>query len=98
MSRRTSNREQIEAENARILIIVGMTRLIALGRSTHIIAGSTEVLFMVFSGQLGWTGYLSFALPTLAGNIVGGSLIFALISHAQVRSDVSRAGSGQASN
>jgi formate/nitrite transporter FocA (FNT family) len=26
-------------------------------------------------------------LPTLAGNVVGGSVIFALISHAQVRSD-----------
>jgi formate/nitrite transporter FocA (FNT family) len=26
-------------------------------------------------------------LPTVAGNIVGGSLIFGLISHAQVRSD-----------
>lgn len=77
------------AENARVLIIVGMTYLIALGGFTHIIAGSTEVLFLVFSGQMPWTGYLSFALPTLAGNIVGGSLIFALISHAQVRSDVS---------
>ncbi len=86
------------AENARIVVIVGMTYLIALGGFTHIIAGSTEVLFMVFSGQLGWTGYLSFALPTLAGNIVGGSLIFALISHAQVRSDVSGAGSGQATD
>ena len=30
---------------------------------------------------------MRFALPTLAGNIVGGSLIFALISDAQVRSD-----------
>ncbi|MNO03967.1 Inner membrane protein YfdC [compost metagenome] len=29
-----------------------------------------------------------FAGPTLAGNIVGGSFIFALISHAQIRSDV----------
>lgn len=77
------------AENAKVLIIVGMTYLIALGGFTHIIAGSTEVLFLVFSGQLPWAGYLSFALPTLAGNIVGGSLIFALISHAQVRSDVS---------
>ncbi|WP_258374017.1 hypothetical protein, partial [Pseudomonas aeruginosa] len=27
------------------------------------------------------------ALPTLGGNIVGGSLIFALISHAQIRSE-----------
>ncbi|MCY1512792.1 Inner membrane protein YfdC [compost metagenome] len=32
--------------------------------------------------------YLAFAGPTLAGNIVGGSFIFALISHAQIRSDV----------
>lgn len=77
------------AENAKVLIIVGMTYLIALGGFTHIIAGSTEVLFLVFSGQLPWTGYLDFALPTLAGNIVGGSLIFTLISHAQVRTDVS---------
>jgi formate-nitrite transporter family protein len=28
-----------------------------------------------------------FAAPTLAGNIIGGSFIFALISHAQVRSE-----------
>ena len=33
------------------------------------------------------TFWLTFAGPTLAGNIVGGSLIFALISHAQVRSE-----------
>ncbi|MNP70510.1 Inner membrane protein YfdC [compost metagenome] len=26
-------------------------------------------------------------MPTLAGNIIGGSFIFGLISHAQVRSD-----------
>lgn len=77
------------AQNARVWIIVGMTYLIALGNFTHIIAGSTEVLFLVFSGQLSFADYVwPFALPTLAGNIVGGSLIFALISHAQVRSDV----------
>jgi hypothetical protein len=28
-----------------------------------------------------------FAGPTLAGNIIGGSFIFALISHAQIRSE-----------
>ena len=47
-----------------------------------------EALYLVFDGATSWTAYLMrFALPTLAGNIVGGSLIFALISHAQVRSD-----------
>jgi Formate/nitrite family of transporters len=31
--------------------------------------------------------WLVFAGPTLAGNIIGGSFIFALISHAQIRSE-----------
>lgn len=43
---------------------------------------------MVRSWQIGIGAFFwPFVLPTLAGNIVGGSLIFALISHAQVRSD-----------
>ncbi len=76
------------ADNAKVPIIVLMTYLIGLGGFTHIIAGSTEVLFAVFDGRVPWHDYvLLFGLPTLAGNIVGGSLIFALISHAQVRSD-----------
>lgn len=74
--------------HAKILIVVLMTWLIGLGNFTHVIAGSTDVLYLVWRGQLPWMDYaLHFALPTLAGNIVGGSVIFGLISHAQVRSD-----------
>jgi len=44
----------------------------------------------VFAGELPWKDFwLVFAGPTLAGNIIGGSFIFALISHAQVRSEAS---------
>lgn len=76
------------SDQAKILIIVLTTYLIALGGFTHIIVGSLETLYLVFSGDLSMADYaLRFAVPTLAGNIVGGSLIFALISHAQVRSD-----------
>jgi len=76
------------AENGKILAITLPTYLIALGGFTHIIVGSVESLHLVFAGELGFGGYVTaFALPTLAGNIVGGSLIFALISHAQLRSD-----------
>ena len=51
-------------------------------------AGAAEVLYLVFSHIVGFDEFaLHFLLPTLAGNVVGGSLIFALISHAQVRSD-----------
>lgn len=73
---------------SRIAIILISTYVIAVGGFTHIIVGSVEALYLVFDGRLGIGGYIfHFALPTLAGNIVGGSLIFALISHAQVRSD-----------
>jgi len=76
------------AEHARIWIIVLITYLMALGDFTHIVVGSLEVAYLVFAGEVSWGDFwLTFAGPTLAGNIVGGSLIFALISHAQVRSD-----------
>lgn len=76
------------AEHAKIPVIVLTTYLIALGGFTHIIVGSVETLYLVFARGLSVGDFvLHFALPTLAGNIVGGSCIFALISHAQVRSD-----------
>jgi formate/nitrite transporter FocA (FNT family) len=77
-------------ERSKALVIILATYVIAIGGFTHIIVGSVETLYLVFAGQLSLHDYaFAFALPTLAGNIVGGSLIFALISHAQVRSDVS---------
>jgi formate/nitrite transporter FocA (FNT family) len=76
------------AEKGKIAIIVIVTYLIAIGGFTHIIVGTVESLYLVFAGDIRFADYaLGFALPTLAGNIVGGSFIFALISHAQVRSD-----------
>ncbi|APQ10394.1 membrane protein [Pseudomonas oryzihabitans] len=76
------------AESAKIWIIVLITYLMALGDFTHIVVGSLEVAYLVFAGEATWGEFwLTFAGPTLAGNIVGGSLIFALISHAQVRSE-----------
>ncbi|WP_328822773.1 formate/nitrite transporter family protein [Pseudomonas sp. S31] len=75
-------------EHAKIWIIVMITYLMALGDFTHIVVGSVEVSYLVWAGEETWARFwLAFALPTLAGNIIGGSFIFALISHAQVRSD-----------
>ena len=76
-------------ERSRFMVIVVTTYVIAIGGFTHIVVGSVEAMYLVFSGKLDFIDCVTrFALPTLAGNIVGGSLIFALISHAQVRSDV----------
>lgn len=81
------------AEHAKVAVIVLTTYLIALGGFTHIIVGSVETFYLAFAGQLSVAALvLQFALPTLAGNIVGGSCIFALISHAQVRSDEAEEG------
>ncbi len=75
-------------EHAKIWIILMITYLMALGDFTHIVVGSVEVSYLVWAGDETWRSFwLDFALPTLAGNIIGGSFIFALISHAQVRSD-----------
>ena len=75
-------------ENAKIAIIVLITYLMALGDFTHIVVGSAEVSYLVWAGEVNWEQFwLHFAGPTLAGNIIGGSFIFALISHAQIRSE-----------
>jgi len=76
-------------ERSRFTVILMTTYVIAIGGFTHIVVGSVEAMYLVFDGRLAFLDCITrFALPTLAGNIVGGSLIFALISHAQVRSDV----------
>ena len=80
------------AGGAKLVVIVMMTWLVALGDLAHIVVGSVEVLYLVFNGSIPWHQFLwPFALPTLLGNITGGTLIFALISHAQIRNDMSEA-------
>lgn len=75
-------------EHAKIWIILMITYLMALGDFTHIVVGSVEVSYLAWVGDVSWQAFwLHFAAPTLVGNIIGGSFIFALISHAQVRSD-----------
>jgi formate/nitrite transporter FocA (FNT family) len=78
------------AGSAKIVVIILMTWLIALADTTHIVVGSVEILYLVFNGTLHWSDFFwPFALPTLAGNICGGTFIFALLSHAQIRNDMS---------
>ncbi|MEH2921066.1 formate/nitrite transporter family protein [Samsonia erythrinae] len=78
------------AQSARLWIIIIMTWMIAFSNLTHIVAGASEIFYLVFIGKITWQAFIwPFALPTLAGNIIGGTFIFALISHAQIRNDMS---------
>ncbi|MFC0267954.1 formate/nitrite transporter family protein [Kushneria aurantia] len=77
------------AGDAKVWIIVIITYVMAIGEFAHIIVGSSEMFYMVFAGHADWNDFFFvFGLPTLAGNVVGGTFIFALISHAQIRGDL----------
>jgi formate/nitrite transporter FocA (FNT family) len=78
------------AEGAQLWIIVLMTYLIAAGGFTHIIAGSVEAFVLVLHGELAMVDMVyRFLVPVFFGNVVGGTLLFALISYAQVKEEIS---------
>jgi formate/nitrite transporter FocA (FNT family) len=77
------------AEGAKFQVITMMTYLIAIGGFAHIVAGSFEACLLMVNGQLGvGRMLLGFGLPALAGNITGGTALFALISYAQVAKEI----------
>lgn len=77
------------AGHAAFLVITLMTYIIALAGLTHIIAGSVEAFYLLFRGEASLMGTLfGFMAPTLAGNVIGGSALFALISYAQVKDEI----------
>ena len=73
----------------KIFVITLITYLIALGGFTHVVAGSAEALYMWLAGQETFARVVfGFFLPTLAGNLAGGTLLFAVLSYAQVREEI----------
>lgn len=72
-----------------IWIILGVTYAIALGDFTHVVAGGAEAFLLLFAGEIGLGQALGgIILPALIGNILGGTGLFALLAHAQVRQEV----------
>jgi formate/nitrite transporter FocA (FNT family) len=77
------------AEGTEIFVITLITYLIALGGFTHIVAGSAEAFYLWLTGYESWSHVIfGFFLPTLAGNVVGGTVLFAVLSYAQVREEI----------
>ena len=75
-------------EGQKITLIVLLTGLIDLGGFAHVVAGAAEMWILLLHGDIGAGQALSFFFPVLAGNIVGGSVLFALLAHAQVRGEI----------
>jgi formate/nitrite transporter FocA (FNT family) len=77
------------ASGSPIAVIFLMTYLIAISGSAHIVAGSLEAFLLVAGGAMSpWQALTGFAVPALLGNIVGGTILFALLSHAQVMREI----------
>jgi formate/nitrite transporter FocA (FNT family) len=77
------------AKGGEVGLIFLFTWLIALGDFTHIVAGSVEMAYLLVLGELGpIQAMFGFFLPVLAGNIIGGTLIFTLLAWAQIQPEV----------
>ncbi|MDZ7709473.1 MAG: formate/nitrite transporter family protein [Roseovarius sp.] len=72
-----------------VLMIVIITYIIGLGGMSHVVAGSTELFVLVVSGEMGiGSAILGGIIPAFAGNVLGGSGIFAALTYAQVREEI----------
>jgi formate-nitrite transporter family protein len=80
------------ADASRALIIVLLTYVVAICQFPHIIAGSTEAAFAVFSGHATISDYaFRFLIPTFLGNAAGGTILAALLNHAPLAGELTGA-------
>jgi formate/nitrite transporter FocA (FNT family) len=63
--------------------------LIAAGAFSHVVVGSAEVFLLAIHGEIGLTtGLATILLPALAGNVVGGTGLFALLVYGQIEGEI----------
>jgi formate/nitrite transporter FocA (FNT family) len=78
------------ARGSEFWVIFALTYVIALGGFAHVVTGSSQATFLWLSGSIGAAeAWLEFTLPALLGNIIGGTGLFAVLAHGQMRSDLS---------
>lgn len=78
----------LAAASARAFVIVMVTYIVGLGQLSHVIAGSTEVLYAVLDGEVELLSYFTgFLIPVGAGNLLGGIALVAMLNHAPVAAD-----------
>ena len=77
------------ADTAQFHVITLMTYLIAIAGAVHIVTGSVQAFLLIADGTLGvWPMVANFTIPVLLGNIIGGTVLFAMISYAQVMKEI----------
>ncbi|GJE15959.1 formate/nitrite transporter family protein [Methylobacterium marchantiae] len=70
-------------------IVILMTWLVSMCGLAHIVAGSVDTFYLVFTGHASLGDYLwRFFVPTLLGNVFGGTALVAVLNFGQVAPEV----------
>ncbi|HEX8621668.1 MAG TPA: formate/nitrite transporter family protein [Allosphingosinicella sp.] len=77
------------ADDSSFWVVLVLAYAIAIGGFTHVVAGAAEAFLLLWAGQAsaGWV-LGTFLVPALIGNIVGGTGLFAMLAHAQVKEEI----------
>ncbi len=81
------------ARESSFWVVVAITWLVSAGGFAHVVVGSAEAWLLWLSGRAGldWVAF-GFILPAFLGNVIGGSGLFALIAHGQVKEEIEGGG------
>lgn len=78
------------AKGSEVTVILLFTWLIAAGGFTHVVAGSNEIFNLVLIGEMGiGDAFAKHIFPVLAGNIIGGTGLFAMLAYGQIHMEIS---------
>jgi formate/nitrite transporter FocA (FNT family) len=70
-------------------VITMMTYIISLTGLTHVIAGSGEMFVVMLLGEISVFDTIVISiLPTLIGNVIGGTALFAMLAYGQVKEEI----------
>ena len=77
------------AERAEFWVILAFTYLIAIGEFSHVVVGAGEAFLLAVAGELPvLQAVFGLILPAFVGNVIGGTVLFALLAYAQVKEEM----------
>ena len=77
------------ARGSEYWVVTSITYVIAIGGFSHVVVGSCEAWLAWLTGGMPLASALGdHILPALAGNIIGGTGLFAVVAHGQVRDEI----------
>lgn len=77
------------AKGQELWVIVIVTYVIGVSGFAHVVVGSSKIFVLLLEGQLGLGhAFGGLIAPSLAGNILGGTGLFALLAYGQVHDEV----------